>query len=293
MDYIHDSSTLLNSIGAGIIELDCYGEITYCNQHGMAIIGKSENEIRNTLFTDHFSICGDAATNWADIVGLLKFDGDEPLHSDDMFLLRKGDSLNRIMVTLTSKSFHDTNSYYIVFQKASERRPIITFDRDHLTGTFSRQFLEQFLQTALFKTEYRLHKCAILFIDLDGFKIINDTHGHIVGDALLKSVAGRIMNAVRRSDPVCRYGGDEFVVVIEKIEEESQVENIAKYIIEKVSRAYTVEQYELEISASVGIVLCGESMTSPLEALRLADKAMYVAKGKGGKRYHLASETAG
>jgi diguanylate cyclase (GGDEF)-like protein len=133
---------------------------------------------------------------------------------------------------------------------------------------------------------------AVLFMDLDGFKLVNDTHGHDVGDLLLQQVAARLRECVRASDIVGRLGGDEFVLLMTDNPSPKEASQIADKLITRVSEPYIFGNRQMRIGASIGIALFPEDATTADQLLVLADSAMYVAKRGGGKRHHLSGESS-
>ncbi|OYT90602.1 MAG: GGDEF domain-containing protein [Burkholderiales bacterium PBB3] len=157
---------------------------------------------------------------------------------------------------------------------------------DALTGLPNRRLLqEQLKKTLQLNSRHRL-RGALLFIDLDNFKTLNDTLGHDVGDVLLQQVAGRLGTCVRETDTVARLGGDEFVVVLDDLSEDaldaaSQAEAIGKKILSTLNAPYRLAGREHRSSPSIGITLMGESVQSVDDLLKQADLAMYQAKAAG------------
>ena len=157
---------------------------------------------------------------------------------------------------------------------------------DALTGLPNRRLLqEQLKKTLQLNSRHRL-RGALLFIDLDNFKTLNDTLGHDVGDVLLQQVAGRLGTCVREADTVARLGGDEFVVVLDDLSEDaldaaSQAEAIGKKILSTLNAPYRLAGREHRSSPSIGITLMGESVQSVDDLLKQADLAMYQAKAAG------------
>ncbi len=130
---------------------------------------------------------------------------------------------------------------------------------------------------------------TLLFIDLDGFKFVNDSLGHATGDLLLKEAAQRLNSCVRSSDLVARLGGDEFTVILENITPE-HVPTLAKKILNSISRNYQLQNQEFFISASIGIVHAPQHSQDSATLIKLADTAMYQAKHLGKNRYHIFTE---
>ena len=131
---------------------------------------------------------------------------------------------------------------------------------------------------------------ALLFIDLDKFKEINDTLGHIEGDFLLKQVAERINQSIRGADTASRIGGDEFTVILNNIEDAQQAQIVAKKLLVALRKPFQLNQEVASITASVGIALYPENSLMPEDLLKKADQAMYVSKKAGRDCYHFWSE---
>jgi diguanylate cyclase (GGDEF)-like protein len=126
---------------------------------------------------------------------------------------------------------------------------------------------------------------ALLFLDLDKFKSINDTLGHLAGDLLLQSVAVRLKSCVRESDTVCRQGGDEFLILLSEVSSRHDVESVAQKIIATMAIPHQIEGQELVSTISVGISLFPDNAVNSQEMLKCADDAMYRAKERGRNNY--------
>lgn len=162
---------------------------------------------------------------------------------------------------------------------------------DALTGLPNRKALRAKLKSALENASDQKEKLlATLFLDLDGFKIINDSLGHNVGDELLKVIAGRLLECVRQHDTVARLGGDEFTILLERVQDISQVMIIAERIKQSVSKPVYLDEQEVSVNASIGIATSELRYTSPNEMLRDADAAMYQAKARGKGCYVIFDE---
>lgn len=159
---------------------------------------------------------------------------------------------------------------------------------DELTDLANRTLLERHLKKALARSKRHSHLLGIMFIDLDGFKNVNDTMGHDTGDLLLREVAIRLNESVREEDFIARLGGDEFIIVFEETDKQ-EVARIAQRIIDKVSAPYYFDEKQANITPSMGITVYPEDGMDQESLLNNADKAMYFAKSKGKNNFQFYS----
>jgi diguanylate cyclase (GGDEF)-like protein len=157
---------------------------------------------------------------------------------------------------------------------------------DPLTSLPNRLMFNQHLQRCIARAQRKHQRLAVLFIDLDRFKEINDTMGHTVGDELLIEIAQRLTGHLRSGDMLARLGGDEFVCAFEDVSREEEVSHIAGKLIARVSAPISLRSHSISISASVGIALFPEDGEDTENLLRAADTAMYQAKKDGRNTYH-------
>jgi diguanylate cyclase (GGDEF)-like protein len=125
---------------------------------------------------------------------------------------------------------------------------------------------------------------AVLFIDLDGFKPINDVHGHAAGDALLTAVAQRLADSARRGDVICRFGGDEFLVMCDGLTDERQAVGIAERLAGRIAEPFEVEGHTVTVGSSIGVAMQDDGATDATALIHDADLAMYGAKRAGRGR---------
>lgn len=185
-------------------------------------------------------------------------------------------------------------SYMVMLTDISERRRAVEQARhqaehDPLTGLPNRILFMDRLEQALATVARKGRQFALMFIDLDHFKAINDTHGHEVGDAVLLEVAHRLRRCVRRVDTVSRLGGDEFVVLLADIGGVDQAAHVADTIMQSVARPVQATVGSLTLSVSIGIAICPSDGDDPKTLLRHADVAMYHAKEAGRSAFQFFS----
>ena len=160
---------------------------------------------------------------------------------------------------------------------------------DHLTGLPNRIKLKQDLHAAVERSENSHNRLAALFIDLDHFKNINDSFGHNVGDQVIMIAASRIQKCVRRDDMLARFGGDEFVVLIENFESEEDLESMSKHIIDCLADPIIIDKKTMFVSCSIGISIYRKDTLLPQDLVKYADTAMYRAKERGRNGYQFYS----
>jgi diguanylate cyclase (GGDEF)-like protein/PAS domain S-box-containing protein len=158
-------------------------------------------------------------------------------------------------------------------------------EHDFLTGLPNRMLFNDRVGQAISLARRHGTLVAVLFLDLDGFKQINDSRGHGVGDKLLQSVAKRLLGCVRGSDTVSRQGGDEFVVLVSEVERSDEPVIIATRMLEALAEAHFIDQHELHVITSIGVAVYPEDGLDAATLIKNADIAMYQAKTNGGERY--------
>ena len=161
---------------------------------------------------------------------------------------------------------------------------------DSLTGLANRFFFNKTLSHAISLANRHDYKIALLFIDLDGFKLVNDNYGHEAGDIVLKEVSKRIKECLREVDTVGRLGGDEFVVLIEKETRIESISTVATNIIEAINKPIKINEKEVGVGISMGIAICPDSGNDIGSLMKNADHAMYKIKQSGKNNFALAHE---
>ena len=159
---------------------------------------------------------------------------------------------------------------------------------DALTGLPNRILFQDRLNQALAKARRDKESIAVLFLDLDGFKLINDTHGHNIGDALLRESAKRILSCVRDADTVARMGGDEFTVILSNANSPKSTDRVVSKIVESIADPFVLNGKSCNVSVSIGIALYPEHGETSEQLVKIADAAMYLAKQAGKNCYRFA-----
>lgn len=213
----------------------------------------------------------------------------------EMVAIRADGSEFPVELTLTALRDADlslvTGFLRDISEQKKARQEIENFAyHDTLTGLPNRRLLADRYQHAVLIAQRSQTYCGLLFIDLDKFKVLNDTKGHNVGDQLLIEVAKRIKGTVRNGDTVARLSGDEFVVILENLDFNAalayrQVTEIAQKLLAELNKAYYLSLFEFVTTASIGITLFNDDQLSYEDHLRHADTAMYLSKESGGNTY--------
>jgi diguanylate cyclase (GGDEF)-like protein/PAS domain S-box-containing protein len=175
-------------------------------------------------------------------------------------------------------------------RKKAEKQAQYLSQHDVLTGLPNRLLMQDRLHQAIIQARRGGGVVALMFIDLDRFKTVNDSFGRVIGDALLKQVAERLRNCLRDTDTVARLGGDEFIIMIPDAATAQVVGEVAQRVLSEFSRPFSDRDQEMYVSASIGISLFPRDGTDPDELVKHADRAMYSAKDSGRNMYRYFTE---
>ncbi|MGQ0699057.1 MAG: putative bifunctional diguanylate cyclase/phosphodiesterase [Panacagrimonas sp.] len=279
----------LNSIGDAVMSTDVWGSVTYLNTVAESLTGWSRDEAHGRPVEEVFHII-DATTR--EVVPnpmtqsvrenrtvaltpncmLVRRDGKESAIEDSAAPIhdRRGQVTGAVMV------FHDVTT-----ARALSLRMSFLAQHDSLTDLPNRILLNDRLGQAMTLAQRRDHKLAVLFLDVDRFKHVNDSLGHATGDRLLRSFAERLLASVRSSDTVSRQGGDEFVILLSEVRSADDAAITAEKILVALSAPHRIDEHDLHLTASIGIVVYPDDGVDIETLLRNADVAMYHAKDKG------------
>ncbi len=279
-----------------IVALDRDARITLINQEGCAVLGYADDEVAGR---DWFELAvpeEERARARANHDRL--FDGSQPGSQRFQSTLQTRTGERRVVewrVTVITGEGETpagtlSSGLDITERVGAEQRMRYLATHDATTGLNNRNWLRDHLGAAIARARRRESLLGVLFLDLDGFKRINDDFGHDAGDAVLSEVARRLTACVREVDGVIRFGGDEFIVVLEDLAGQRDGTNVARKILRALSESVSLENRSVRISASIGIAFFPEHGATMGALLNAADAAMYLAKKGGRNRYRLARD---
>jgi diguanylate cyclase (GGDEF)-like protein/PAS domain S-box-containing protein len=283
----------LNSIGDAVLSTDNSGNVTYLNVVAERMTGWSRQEAMGRPLTDVFQIVnGDTHKPSPDPLALAIQQNRAVGLSANCILIRR-DGVETPIEDCAAP-IHDQQGQItgavIVFHDSGLTRSLL-FEMSHmaqhdiLTKLPNRLLLTDRLAQAIALARRNDHRLAVLFLDLDGFKNINDSLGHVIGDRLLQSVAVSLSACVRKSDTVSRQGGDEFVILLPEVTREEDAAVSAAKIISVLKKPYSIGGHSLRVAASIGISTYPENGEDAETLIKNADTAMYRAKDNGRDNY--------
>lgn len=284
---------ILNAIGDAVLSADSNGSVTYMNEMAERLTGWSRAEASGRALEQvlhlvdagsrqgvpnpmRAAMLADRALGLTANCVLLRRDGSELAIEDSAAPIHDCDGRIRGAVMV----FRDVGA-----ARAEAARMSHLARHDFLTDLPNRVLFGDRLAAAL-ALGRRHGRCgAVMFLDIDGFKAINDGLGHALGDELLQSVAGRLLTCVRQSDTVCRQGGDEFLILLPEIERASDAAISAETILLALATPHRLHGTQLTMSASIGISIYPDDGNEAAALIHCADTAMYDAKQRGGNDY--------
>jgi diguanylate cyclase (GGDEF)-like protein/PAS domain S-box-containing protein len=283
----------LNCIGDGVACTDIAGNITFLNRVSEEMSGWSWQEAAGRPMAEVFRILD--ATSREPIPNPMQIavGQDRKVHLPLNTSLVRRDGFE-IPIEDSVAPIHDregrATGAVIVFRDVSAERAMVqrmthSAQHDFLTDLPNRLLLYDRVRQAIAVAPRHTKKVALLFLDLDGFKHINDTLGHLIGDKLLQSVAQRLIACVRSSDTVSRQGGDEFVVLLSEVKEVEDAAITAKSMLQAVAKAHWIDGHELYVTTSIGVSVYPDDGLDAETLIKSADTAMYQVKENGRQRY--------
>jgi diguanylate cyclase (GGDEF)-like protein len=176
-------------------------------------------------------------------------------------------------------------------EQIKEQKEIIEYQATHdtLTGLPELRLLHERWKNAVSRADRETSRAVMLFIDLDGFKLVNDTYGHDAGDYVLKIVSTKLSKSIRNVDTAARMGGDEFIVILDCIKSIKDAPQVANKLIEAISQPISYNKTIIKVGASIGIAIYPDHSSKPEDIMKLADLSMYEAKDAGTNNFKIYS----
>jgi diguanylate cyclase (GGDEF)-like protein/PAS domain S-box-containing protein len=283
----------LNSIGDAVACTDISGNITFLNLVAEKMTGWSHKEAEGRPMADVLEIL-DATSRKANSNPMeLAVDENRTVHLPSNSILVRQDGLE-IPIEDSVAPIHDRKGQatgaVIVFRDVSAARAMTlqlahSAEHDVLTGLPNRALLNDRVNQSIILASRHMKKVGVLFLDLDGFKHINDSLGHLTGDKLLQSITKRLCDCVRASDTVSRQGGDEFVVLLSEMEHSEDAAVTARRLLQAVADAHFINQQDLHVTTSIGVSVYPDDGLDAETLIKNADTAMYQAKENGRQSF--------
>lgn len=283
----------VDSIGDAVICTDSDGGITLLNLVAERLTGWSQPEAKGHSMDEVLRLVDPLTRNAIanPMKEAVKYNRTGHLPVNCILIHRDG---HEIFIDDTAAPIHnrrgEITGSVIVFHDVTTERALAeqilhASEHDFLTGLPNRLLLNDRIGQAIAMAQRHKGHIAVLFLDLDGFKHINDSLGHLIGDKLLQSVAGRLQQHVRIPDTVSRQGGDEFVLLLQEVERPEGAAITARRVLQAISQAHSIDQHDLCVTASIGVSMYPDDGLDAETLLKNADTAMYQAKEGGRQCY--------
>ena len=281
--------SILMSIGSGVITTDTDGKITYLNPEAEKLTGWKKENAEGLPLSSVFRIFTEASRESTENPALIAMNGIARNGNRNNFLLVHKDgeefAIDESAAPISNGNGEIIGAVIAFHDISSSKHLIWQAGHDALTGLHNRVLLHDRLMHAMASVKRQNKLLAVLFIDLDGFKAVNDNLGHAIGDMLLKEVGNRLKKAIRAEDTAARIGGDEFVI-LQEAADKREVKSSLERIMNIMRAPFAIEGIPVNVTLSMGIAFYPENDVEPETILRQADMAMYHAKQSGRNQYH-------
>ncbi|MDN7240828.1 EAL domain-containing protein [Planococcus sp. N028] len=270
---------ILNSAGEGIFGLDLEGNITFCNPASESMLGYEKGELigKPSRIIFNWQMNSAALSVYPEV--------------SQKFFKKDGSSFSVEYVISLIKEGKTILGEVVTFRDITERKHLEEEIKhlayyDSLTELPNRVLLNDKINQELTDLQGSNLKLALLYLDLDRFKLVNDSLGHSYGDVLLREVAQRLSSSVPKSAIVSRQGGDEFTIVLPRIQSEQEVLTVVESVIDSFAKPFSLKDNEVYVKTSIGISVYPEDGKTAEDLIKNADAAMYKSKEKSGTHYH-------
>jgi diguanylate cyclase (GGDEF)-like protein/PAS domain S-box-containing protein len=291
-------NAITRSLGEGVIALDEDGTVTFANPAAESLLGWRRGELVGTAIAESVDPDGrDLAAETPDWVHLPRLRAGETLRMEEHVVSRRDGRPLDVALTASPVVRDGAVVGAVVVlrdvrdRKALEQRLVHQAFHDPLTGLPNRALFLDRLEHARARSLRDGTTQAVLFLDVDRFKVINDSLGHRIGDQVLQTVASRLVGVLRPSDTVARFGGDEFTVLLESVHDAGEAAQTAERVLRALQLPMVAGGRDVVVTASVGLAVA-EPGNAPADLLAAADIAMYQAKSRGKNRYAVAAPDA-
>jgi diguanylate cyclase (GGDEF)-like protein/PAS domain S-box-containing protein len=290
----------LDAIGDAVLVVDPRGDLLYLNKVAEIMTGWSREEAVGRPVEQVFFVFDGKTRERANCPARQAMEKNHKMALTLGSVLIRRDGLD-IAIEDSAVPIHDRNGKLvgavIVFHDASRSGSVIqklSHDAQHdfLTGLPNRMLLQERLTQAIGMANRHQKQIALLFVDLDQFKPVNDSMGHAVGDHLLRDVAAQISHCLRATDTVSRHGGDEFVILLTEIEKKSDAARIAEKVLARFSEPRLIDGHQIQVAMSIGIAVYPDNGLDADTLMRSADLAMYTTKASRQSSYHFSQQRA-
>jgi len=279
----------LNSIGDAVICTDIAGNVSFLNHVAEKVTGWPWRDAKGRPLAEVFRILGSSSREPPPSPAKVAVGQEQTVHLPPNCILVRRDK-SEVPIEDSVAPIHDREGQLtgtvVVFRDVSAARAMASqmahaAEHDFLTGLPNRMLLNDRISQAIALAQRHVGQLAVLFLDLDGFKHINDSLGHPIGDKLLQSIAMRLVNCGRATDTVSRQGGDEFVMLLSELDHPEDAAIAARRILKAVAEAHCIDEQELHITTSIGVSVYPEDGQDAETLIKNADTAMYQAKEHG------------
>ena len=278
----------------GIAHIDLGGQFIWCNGRLREMLGYDNDELLELTIWD---ISHPEDSHMADRDRQRLHAGEIETLTLEKRCLRKDSTPIWVRITTATRRASDNRLMYdvaiiedITTRKSAEARVKYLATHDELTGLPNRTLFAELLEHAIETAQRHERRCAVLFIDLDRFKIVNDSLGHEAGDLLLQEVASRLRQCIRKTAVVCRLGGDEFVVLLEELPSIEVAAEVARRVLTSMHTPFTIMGHECRVTVSIGIATYPDDADDAPTLMKHADLAMYLAKDEGKNNFQVYSK---
>lgn len=280
--------SILQSLRNGVITTDLNGHVTYLNPEAEKLTGWPSEAAAGSPLAEVFRILIESSREAAENPALTALRKNTAGSRRDLLLVRKDGSeigIDESTAPVENDDGEITGTVIAFHDISGDKHLLWQAGHDALTGLLNRVLLHDRLIHSMASVKRQGKMLAVLFIDLDGFKSVNDKLGHAAGDMLLKEVALRLKKAIRAEDTAARIGGDEFVV-LQEASDKHEVQSSLDRIMSTINSPFLIDGMPVSVSPSIGVALYPENDAEPETLLRQADMAMYHAKQSGRDQYH-------